>query len=90
MSKIDRNYVEMAIVDLESDLFHNCHLNSLESKFESSTIQFRDPNCQSLIQTKDTRFILDICFERDDVTIELTPLDQPFCFIFNLRRAEIP
>ena len=51
-SKIDRIYIEIVIVDsiviLESDLYHNCRPNSLESKFESSTIQFVVPNCLSL------------------------------------------
>ena len=35
------------MLNLESDGFH--HLNSLESKFESSTIQFGTPNCITLL-----------------------------------------
>ena len=41
--KIDRNYIKIAIVNLivvlESDLYRNGRPNSLESEFESSTIQ---------------------------------------------------
>ena len=46
-------YIEIVIVDsnpsLESDLYHNCPLNSLESKFQLLTI--RIPNRLSLDDT---------------------------------------
>ena len=54
-SKKDQNYIQILIVDsivsLESDSYRNHRPNSLESKFESLTIQFWVPNHLSLVQS---------------------------------------